>query len=184
VVAYIYLDDCSYSGNQIYVNIFNITNKNNTYIFLPYISENALTVLSKLYIEPIQNIQYITCFKNFESLLNENEKQSYKNVVKSFNIYKNSKDNNNICNIYFDHKLADFISIFQNLYAYGRLPDNTDVGSFISGCENFYQKNIVYRILDLQDEFPEICPSAFYKNINYIFKNNIINHLYKIKLIR
>ena len=196
-VIIIYLDDCSYSGLQIdntlkrYKKLHNYfseiyeTTKNIQdvfYIFVPFISNNALKKLKDI------NVFYINKIKNFEQTLDSFELQSYNIVKKNYSIYNNG--NITICNLYFDHKLADFISIFQPLYAFGRLPDINNIpnnsGSFINNCETFYKKYETNKELlsdeniDLQMIIPQLCPPAFYKNIDYTFNNNKIKYLYDI----
>ena len=175
----IYLDDCSYTGMQILDNIFNIREK--VVVFVPYISNNSLETLNGYQID----VRYITTFYNFSKILysknSKYEYECYMHVIDIYDQYVNGEEmnNKNICNIYFDHKLADFISIFQPLYAYGRLPDNSDVGSFISGCESFYKNNVIhYKTVDLQNELPSICPSAFYKTIKYENVDEIQNKIF------
>ena len=153
-------------------------------VFVVYINNNSLKFLNNHC-----KINYTICFESFIDLLNESEKKSYNTTINKYPIYKNFNDNYNICNIYFDHKLADFTSIFQPLYAYGlMLNENpTDsltekvlyksIGSFINGCEEFYKINKYQTINDLQDLYPTICPSAFYKQIKYTLNNKNINNI-------
>jgi len=174
----IYVDDCSYTSTQIIENLKEVLNNKNVNIFIPYISNKALDKLNSYNI----NVFYIEKFYNFTKLLTESEFDSYQNVLEVYDIYLNSEDlyNENICNIYFDHKLADFVSVFQSLYAYGLLPNNKFSGSFITGCEKFYETNIINKnVIDLQDELSEICPVAFYKNINYKLLDTLKNVLFE-----
>ena len=166
----IYIDDCSYTGNQIVENI-NVSTTEKVNIFIPYISKPALQKFQGYGF----NIYYIDLISNFTKMISRNEIRSYNNVLDTYPEYENNEEisNSNICNIYFDHKLPDFISVFQTLYAYGQLPKTNNsytngVGSFISGCEEFYKNYVIdQKVIDLQDSFNIICPIAFYKTIQY-----------------
>jgi len=182
----IYIDDCSYTGGQI-VDTLNFTYKikinwkEKLFIFLSYVSNTALNFIEQYnFPKPI----FITNFPTYLDQLSQEEIKNYEYVIKNYPIYKNIKNNQYICNIYFDYKLADFISVFQFLYAYGQLPDNKFSGTFITGCENFYETNkYLYdkTEIDLQNIFKNICPNAFYKSIEYTINSLDVNNIYDIK---
>jgi hypothetical protein len=192
----IYLDDCSYSGNQITKTVEIINElpfykflNNNFYIFTVYITDYALT---KFNVNNL-NIFYIEKLNNFKDNLNEDEKLCYNRILQ--NEYLQNlwllTQSDGICNVYFDHKLASGVSIFQSLLAFGLTPQNNSY-PLISGCENVYTPNKIQHIydeylddliMDLNQSLNQkVCPVSFYKTINYTYNNETINNfdeLYK-----
>jgi len=104
----------------------------------------------------------------------------------------------NICNIYFDHKLASGVSTFQGIISFGLYymkNEATDVQSnlnyllknmkpipLIRGCEDVYTADKIKLLyddhFDLQVSLKNICPPAFYKTIKYsVSKLEDINKL-------
>jgi hypothetical protein len=93
-----------------------------------------------------------------------------------------------ISTIYFDHKIADSLSVFNKIYYLGPLFYSRilhDSKPFIDGCSsedkikklkknkvdthNFYE-NMEYNV-------PGICPGTFYKSIKYTYKGKVIKDL-------
>jgi hypothetical protein len=186
----IYLDDCSYSGNQITKTVeainqlpFDQFSNNNFYIFTVYLTDYALT---KFNVNNL-NIFYIEKLNNFKNNLNEDEKLCYNRILQ--NEYLQNLwwliESDGICNVYFDHKLASGVSIFQSLLAFGLTPQNNSY-PLISGCENVYTPNKIQYIYDEYDMDlnktlnQEACPVSFYKTINYTYNNETINDFDKL----
>lgn len=184
----LYIDDCSYSGNQVIKFINNRfpqeTFINNLIVCNVYISKYANTLISKKC-----NVIFITELQNFNNaIINDINDVNIKNFLKL--------NNKNLTNVYFDHKLASGLSIFQGILAFGLYPPSKTnfneydwrkkmtVNSLIRGCENFYNnENIGYLYLDSNDfheDYKNSCPLPFYKTINYTFNNIKLNDIEKL----
>lgn len=158
----IYGDDCSYTGQQLSVFLYSGLNVLKDYpniqIFLavPYMSEYAIKKLKK-----ISKELYIS-----DSIY------KFKSLRDNLGIVKRRKSaNTQQCTIYFDHKLADIISVYQNVYAYG-----VEGNSLIKGC-GIYRKVLEYQTSeDLNKDLKEeMCPLPFYKYVNYTYKGKVVD---------
>jgi len=168
-----YLDDCSYSGNQIYKTInykhqyytkFKYVYHENIYICCPYISVNAKARLEEIKLK----ILYTHLIPNFK--LN-------KKMLK-YNYLFLLEQSDNICNIYFDHKLASGVSTFQGIIAFGLYYTKNEAKKpipLIRGCEDVYTTDKIKLLydghFDLQTSLKNMCPPAFYKTIEYSIKD-------------
>jgi len=119
----IYCDDCIYSGVQVYSEsgIFSTKVKLNVYCSCPFITDKGLNLLQK----KLKENNYLTLI-----------------FPETCIIIKNTLEKSTF---YFDHKLADSVSVYDDL-----------IIKFIKGCEN--------------REFND-CPFPFYKTIEYTYKN-------------
>jgi hypothetical protein len=186
----LYIDDCSYSGNQVLKfinNTFPAHNGNfinNLIVCNVYISKNANTLISKKC-----NVIFINELPNFDNNIINN--------ITNKKIREFLKLTDNLTNVYFDHKLASGLSIFQGILAFGLYPPTTNdfdeyewrkkmpIKSLIRGCEDFYTNtNIGYLYLDSNDfheDYKSSCPMPFYKTIKYTYDSQIISDLENLK---
>jgi len=107
-----YLDDCSYSGNQI-IKRFTYTDRKymylpNIYICCPYMSVNS----KNRFVDVQLNVLYTQLIPNFQL----NSKMIANQLYNDLFLLDQAE---NICNIYFDHKLASGVSTFQGIIAFG-----------------------------------------------------------------
>jgi hypothetical protein len=145
-------DDASYSGQQL-VEFFGYIppRVEGTYFMaIPYISHKARSRIENLFRKKSLPIIFSDKTQVFEPFLG---------------------DENNLYTIYFDHKLADFISIYNSTYAMGEdakaLKDPNFIYepmSLITGCEN------------VKDE----CPPPFYKKYNYKYNARRVENISEI----
>lgn len=186
-------DDASYTGLQInkfimkYVHI--IPTDISILLSIPYMSnysKNNLTQLFNTLSFKKENIllsELTEIFYTFEeNLINDNIYKKYEKYIidEKIDIKKYT--------IFFNHKLPDMISIYQDIYAFGvslKNNDNTEYPlSLIVNCDltKFYdewKKNI--KKYDIQDvALDKICPYPFYKNFIYMYNNKIIKSLDKL----
>lgn len=198
----LHFDDVSYSGSQIMLALSNIKDfvdtssselkyklvRNLKYIIgVPFIGFSAIEKFHLFYeSNPYINVyipEVSTVFFSLNKLLeNKGESLDYKKTllnnqwVQVFYQYQN-----NVSAIYFSHKLADSVSIFQKIYAFGPVFDIAKnsisrVGSLIENCESSkYEDNVFLEdtvdIKDCNNKPCYICPEAFYKKIKYFSKN-------------
>jgi hypothetical protein len=91
---------------------------------------------------------------------------------------------NEISAIYFDHKVADYVSTFNKVYLFApifgcNVSKNIGIG-FIENCSTSETHTIPKRIdinsihVDMEKEGYDVCPSSFYKKIKYTFNNEDI----------
>jgi len=180
-------DDVSYSGTQYTTVMSNLlrTGDNSLidyFIGIPYISKNAYEKIkkSKKNNSKIIFSTYSEEFLNIKQLIEKEGKKSSKNIIEIW------RDNTDIDikkhPIYFDHKLADMVSIYQDIYALGRplhkkYCEKWGKISLINGCGIDQYDNIGCNdFYDLQREvgWEKICPVPFYKGIKYTFEGNEI----------
>ena len=185
----LYIDDCSYSGNQVLKFINNRFPYpqdfiENLIVCNVYISKNAHTLISKKC-----NVISIVELQNFDNTIINN--------IKNKKIREFLKITDNLTNVYFDHKLASSLSVFQGILAFGLYPPAGEdfdeyewrkkmpIKSLIRGCEDFYtNKNIGYLYLDTNDfheDYKSSCPMPFYKTINYTYDGNKITDIENLK---
>src|SRR3972149_2784858 len=97
----------------------------------------------------------------------------YRAFLYSYNLYL----------IYFDHKLADSLSIFQKMLALGTYYncDNTIglMGPLIKDCKlsDYKVNNIIPSPYLKIDDFDSmnVCPLPYYKTIQYTYKRNVLD---------
>ena len=148
------LDDCSYTGKQLHSVLKKHFNNKykifNIYIIIAFITNDALELLST---EIPKNINIIfsnnyTIINDFFSYLTDADKLRAFIKLKIYNQYP----------IYFDHKLADYVSTYTDIYS-GKIIDSDIVIPIISNCENIDS-------IDKIDVYKPLCPISPYK-INY-----------------
>jgi hypothetical protein len=191
----IHPDDCSYTGSQFHNSFRQIPSyckklgikpdQFKYYMTFPYVSYQAIEVLqyaidSKYLIIPNKTIKIMSFIKQMEK-----DGINTIDLLKLLGRYESNKpesilfqwsENNHV--IYFDHKLADSMSILNKVIAFSPVRDpKTDqitTRSLITGCnENDYKPNDLTQIIyDFNDE--NTCPLAFYKTILYSYNGKNI----------
>ena len=145
-VLFIHPDDCSYSGEQLLeqTNFSGIHkalfNNSNYYILCPYISK---TSINKIKIYKLMYPEDVIIFYNINDYMKKD------GIIT--NLY-----NRHI--IYFDHKIADDVSIYNKIITKGIIKD-IKIGSLIYNYDKY---------------------KPFYKSINYTVNNNEINDIFMI----
>lgn len=181
---FIHPDDCSYSGKQIHESLYQSTIGTKTYVIAcPYIGSTAYERLKR---SPVKFPKATVIFDNFDQQLENNTGDySCDDIVnKSMKIfttemYKTFHYSRGLSAIYFDHKLADRVSIFQKVLALGPVHNGIAVGSLISGCETFEYK-VRGRVPSNDDNISDfdadgVCPKAYYKTINYTYNGVLVD---------
>ena len=116
---------------------------------------------------------------NFKDKIESNSNKSLFDNLLSLNKVISIQCYSNIIPIYFDHKLADGLSTFQKLLRFGTYPLNKTneciTTSLIKNCEvpisdeeNDFSNVCNTFIIDIP--YNKSCPSTFYKNIEYTYK--------------
>ena len=180
-------DDASYSGNQIKVMMGQIPSNMTVFFVLPYISTIAMNKIKRLKSKNIIFSSEMEIFKSFE----ENLKQEKINGLTPKQIKNKYKLDLSKMTIYFAHKLADMVSIYQTIYSMGAGFDLNHIEqgffeykplSLIQNCDlpkEFPDLTKKWNIYDLQDEttIPKMCPLPFYKLYKYKFSNKYISDI-------
>lgn len=177
---FILLDDASYSGKQIIQHLNKAPDNKSVDFFVAvgYISNEAREKIEKSKSESHiffpKNVEYFNLFTEADKMM-----------VKSNMTHP-------AYTIYFDHKLADSISIYHFQYAigfgFGTKDEFTYVPmSLIQNCENHkkiqdYVRFSSYKTTDITDlsfhfKEGEMCPNPPYKSILYTFNSNKIKDL-------
>lgn len=181
----LHIDDASYSGEQIMRSVNYITTDSKKfiyYILCPYISTKAYNILTSnkrvKILDKSSNI-FPVFRTNIENdckycLIEMKKDKKFKNIFQ----YYDTHYTEDLCTIYFDHKIADGFSVFQKIYTFGTTYESDkNIFGLIHGCEKYY-KNLdltsLNNIYDIQTVIKDVCPKAFYKNINYTYKNEEI----------
>ena len=198
-------DDMAYSGTQLNHRLFKINNsiiKNidieyicDIYLFVPYISTTALNKF-----EEQQNIKNnIIISKSteiIESLVDQfkewyGNKENYMDILKigcpkdyESKIKKTFNCNSNYIQIpiYFEHKIADFMSTFNTILLFGTYPvindDDCNPQSLINDCdENIssilpYNKDNIINCDNMNDNDGNI----YFKKGNFCYKRTIVKN--------
>lgn len=146
--------------------------------------------------EDFNNEDVKKLFENIQKFSVSDKKEVYKKLFKNFCMINKRKQifyngfqcEETLIPIYFDHKIADYISTFQKLLNFSTYPIKTTSDcvpicnnfSLISNCEveipNFYldnEKNLCNTIIqrDIPDDYT--CPKTYYKTIKYEFPDNL-----------
>ena len=177
--VWFYFDDMSYSGRQIAQSIEKSNNE--LYIVPIYITPIAKNVI----LTKNKNVKFLTSteiINNIEEDFNTNEK--FKNIFKQ--ICKNDRKNPIYFNfgcyesqslVYFDHKIADFLSTLISIIGFGIYPVNTklptckpicETNNLINGCNenNYIQKCAsFFHIVSKTGELD--CPINWYKQNDF-----------------
>ena len=144
------LDDCSYTGNQLKSVLTKDFKSDyrvyNIYILIAYITEKAIKRITSTKLDNITLIlsEYNQIIKNFFSYLTDDEIK-LATLLLGEDKYP----------IYFDHKLADYISTYTEIYS-GKIINSTSVIPVITNCE--YINNI-----SVIDMWKPKCPITPYK---------------------
>jgi hypothetical protein len=128
----LYIDDCSYTGNQLSIDILNkFFNQNNTIkkannrILVAYISDQAKNTI-EIFLKNKINFE-ILGYNIIYPLSNYLDVKQQKDFNDKYILYYvKSNDDVKYCDkypIYFDHKIADFLSTFPEIYQ-GVVPNN------------------------------------------------------------
>ena len=200
-ILFIFFDDMSYSGRQIELSLPNNKGEKNIpnfniYLCMGYIGKTAIKTISEnsnFKIFPSTKI-IDTLYNRFLENNNDNDEyiKLYKKAIDNESkFYSSLQLYDNLSLIYFDHKIADVLSICQKLIYFGSYPLLSDGDScmtipLIKKCE---EKNLKYAegnnfcskiLLDISDE--NSCPVTYYKQHKYIDKNkNIITNIMNLK---
>lgn len=179
---FVFIDDCSFSGNQIYdkikhlyecVNYYDIQlNKQSNFIILiPYISKIAINLFTKylnnLDINDWTILSHIIINKNTDDILSSYDKEilhRYDSLISNNYQKKIYINYNNKILLYFDHKLPDILSTISALFYYGIV---------------FNQLNLKRKKYNLKlEQYPLIKNCEFVKNIDIfeLFNNKICPH--------
>ena len=181
------LDDCSYTGTQlsgiIHANSNEINKRKNVvfYIIIAFISESARHIINDMFMYYIDKSNKAIFSKNnviikpLKDLMDEDE---IKLINKYYNIFypdftaSLSVELKNKYPIYFDHKLADYVSTFTDIYS-GIVfnPHNKKIIPIMNNCEHIVK-------VDFKDLYNPLCPFPPYKNS---FTDGKIDENYKIK---
>jgi hypothetical protein len=196
----IFPDDAAYSGGQYsesYETIHNRVKVRRHFILIPYISEIARDKF-----ESLGKIIWISQnSKSFKSLYSDDETELQKmNNQRFAQVFFGGFSLHGIPDrhvLYFDHKLADRVSIYTQIIAYSPVipPNGLDfeqikIGNgFVTGCSRtFKHKSIENLLLDgisADREFP-LCPRPVYKYLTYTFNDKEVgkedNLLFFIKI--
>jgi len=182
---YVNFDDCVYSGEQLSVNIqyeYAKTNPLKSFVIVPYVSENGYTKIKLKFLKlgiPFENLIFnYKVLTIRQVLISKGYDKDY--IVSFFNnliTYLNDYDIGPTAGmydidyiestfpIYFDHKIADYISTYPKLYTYGIIYDK-DARLYIY---NWLIKNCVGTLTE--------CPPKVYKNRQkYIDFNELVNY--------
>jgi hypothetical protein len=144
------LDDCSYTGSQISSEInYSLSSKQlenfNIYVLIAFISNNAMDYIKN----SITSKKII--FSNNNIIINPISHYLSKDEIKKYNkIYKLDSH----YPIYFDHKLADTLSTFTDLYS--GVVTSKNIIPVISNCQH------INKMKDVNYDVPK-CPPPPYK---------------------
>ena len=158
-------DDASYTGNQFreFFAPIPINTKGTFFLAIPYISNEAYEKISSLFINKFPSedcVLFSEYSDKFEKFIN-----AYINSLKTFKSPRYT--------IYFDHKLADAVSIYQLTYAMGEDGEKETVTgdpdfkyermSLIKNCPPIMDSDITS--FDIKQN--KVCPPPFYKLYQY-----------------
>jgi len=187
-IAVIHLDDMSYSGKQMGTTISAVADLLNEtskyYILVPFMGTFAKYTIGNM--SPhLQFLSATNIIKNLDEYLSQDG-------AKSFLVLRKLKEapwdkiygaigTQNL--IYFDHKLADVVSIpskmFAGLYVLDGEEKVIGVYKAIRNCENAIYKTNNGQLVDASTTVVDFdddgtCPVAFYKTIPYTFNGKLL----------
>jgi hypothetical protein len=181
-IAIVHMDDMSYSGKQMGDTVRDIVGQlrpeSSYFILVPYIGKAAKTRLLKRW-PYLKFSMKTTEIKTLEDFINEQGYDSKAILAKlnssPWNVYYGAKGTHNL--VYFNHKLADAVSVPNKMLAGLYVVDNAQKVSriyhAIHNCEDALytqhgeQISPDTEVTDFDDN--NTCPLAFYKNIDYTF---------------
>jgi hypothetical protein len=172
-------DDASYTGSQLSNFLSDISTPSSYFLAVPFMSNEGFESIKKTLSEkPGLKVVVSEQTQHFELFVNPKNPHHEKKYT-----------------IYFDHKLADSISIYQLTYAIGIDNEYENVTndpnftyeplSLIKGCEVPEIDTDRY-IEDLQAEvgIENMCPPPFYKMFTYTYKKKPVKDIEKIQEFR
>lgn len=187
-IAVIHLDDMSYSGKQMSSTIMPVADLLNEtshyFVLVPFMGTLAKQTISSMspYLQFLQSTKYI---KNLDEYLSEDGAKSYLVLQKlkeaPWNKVYGAIGGQNL--IYFDHKLADVVSIPSKMFAglYVLNGNGKVIGEYkaIRNCENAIYKTNNGQLVDASTTVVDFdddgtCPVAFYKTIPYTYKGVLL----------
>lgn len=190
-------DDASYTGSQLSGMIGRIPDYIDVVISVPYMSKTALSKIksiSKNILFPSEIEIFLNFYENLSKDVINGKKGGALIIAKKYKFFDKKYT------IYFDHKLADMYSIYQDIYSFG-IPLNIwgsyskpeDIKfipvSLITGCDlTPYLKEWIegkYSNDDIQDIFStdlqKMCPIPFYKLFQYTYNGKKIKSIYELR---
>lgn len=133
----LYPDDMSYTGGQIYEfhkRVFSSIKKKDMVLLIPYITNSAILKLHDL---PIKLLDTITIIPTFAEYFGDNDQKCLDEFVKQYKsdyaLFGFTKDK--AC-VYFDHKVADDISVYRYVMTLGPI----------------FKKGIQYRKVPIEED--------------------------------
>lgn len=163
------VDDCIYSGEQMSESIYSMNNKNKKHIklllFVQYMSENGKKTIenafnSHSYLKNCEFIitKYNTIYPLKNKLSLEEGKQLFKYYMGTYN--DNALTNYTISqmnkyNIYFDHKVGDFMSSYPIIFS-GLVPNEKNRQNIIKYKDieyNYFGKDKQVLIKEIEKQF-------------------------------
>jgi len=172
-----YVDDCSYSGDQLLDSVGGFTVKNYAnlvvYAAVCYISTTAKEKFKKRNIQCLDTSVVFKSMKNyFKEYIQEHKTEniSAKQLPEYYNLDKHI--------LYFDHKVADSVSLYNNIIRYGEyynweVDKEIRLESFIKNCEDTVHVRKKSLLRPVSSQHIE-CPPTFYDTIPYDLKPRIM----------
>lgn len=186
---HVYVDDAVYSGKQ-FVNAIPASFSGDIYLLTAAVSGSDETAnrLEALELRgnpvkvllPVSRIRFFSVFEYSKYDREWSDRVMYNN-------YDKFQYRDDVHAIYFDHKLADAVSVMQKVIALGvdDVKEDYHFHPIIQGCKptdyRYYDKKIVDSHEYVSDFDPDgVCPTAFYKNIDYTLNGNLVSTLLHI----
>lgn len=183
-ILLIICDDASYSGEQIRIIFRELLlkekiDKDNYFLFsIPYISNFSLFTIKEMFKDMEFKNEQLNLSDETEKFYGFREELEKKVENKKLLEYAKNKINIERHTIFFNHKLPDRVSIFQDIYAFGTsffgtLKSDEKSISLIKGCDmtNLYNKwkdLTMTEKIDIQSiDMNAMCPEPFYKKFKY-----------------
>jgi hypothetical protein len=179
----IFIDDCVYTGQQMYENITNLNNdkklKLNIFILASFISkegEELLRSIKKFKIFFNSHLNYIPHINDYLTEKETNLMSFYYTNINIKNLpnydYNNFERFTDKYLIYFDHKLADGVSTIPLFYS-GVVPNINNIRVLSNSTKTQMQENLEIiplfknceKIRNISTDEPQ-CPSTPYKKIS------------------
>jgi hypothetical protein len=199
-VSAFHFDDMSYSGQQVEQSIADILrfiyNKQianlNYYITVGYITRHAKRLFSQMPIKMLANTEQVpdigqimkshfkdkptllksirqmcTSFGNFTIMLARNNPPSYA-LKRGRNAFDCRLDK---AAIYFDHKIADDLSVLSTLFSKGSYPKDLTADYVKAGLKKFTTNTPLFSgsLISACNGSPDECYGSFYKKFYYTF---------------
>jgi hypothetical protein len=190
-IAIIHMDDMSYSGSQISetidIAIGNLRPENHYFLLVPYLGAAAKRTLLRTW----KHLIFSDCsaeIPTLSQLLTWDGHDSMEIMRKlnepAWHLLYQVRSTHNL--IYFNHKLADSLSIPNKMLAglYVADANGKPLQAFhpIRGCENVVYRTDRGKVLGPDQPLTDFeegstCPTAFYKNIKYTFNGTVLENV-------